>query len=110
MTRVGRTNNAQTTAPTNEPAMNADLLDRCFHFHSLKTLPSSYDASSAAVRIQFELYSVADENADAMQTHFSRKVRKRNLAGIELYAEQSVRKRLFDDSFHGFCGSHICVR
>jgi hypothetical protein len=72
-------------------------------------LSSSCDPGSAAVRIQFKLDPVAYQHADAMQTHLSSKVRQSNLAGIELHAEQRVRKRLFDDSFHDFCGSHICV-
>jgi hypothetical protein len=33
MARVGGTNDAQTTAPANEPAMHADLLNGSFDFH-----------------------------------------------------------------------------
>lgn len=67
--------------------------------------PSCY-ASAAAVGIQFELNPVADEHADAVQTHFAGKVRERHLTGTQLYAKKRVRERLFDDPFHNLCLSH----
>jgi hypothetical protein len=75
----------------------------------LETLPPSCDPGSAAVRFQLKLDSVAYQDSDAMQTHFSSKVRQGDLAGIELHPKKCIRKRLFDDPFHNLSWSHICA-
>jgi hypothetical protein len=70
--------------------------------------PSRYPCATA-IWIQFELNGITDEHPDTMQTHFAGQVRKSHLAGLKLHPKKRIRKRLFDDSFNNFIGSHICA-
>ena len=54
--------------------------------------------------------TITYENLDAMQAHFSGKVRESYLPGRKLYTEKCVRKRLFDDSLYNLWFSHICAK
>src|SRR5579863_7146047 len=84
------------------------FLTEDFTFMQIR-LRAPRNARSAAVWIELQLHAIADKHFYSVQTHFTGEVRKSGLAVIELYAKKSVRKRLFDDTFHDLCFSHICV-
>ncbi len=126
MARVGA-NHPQATAALHVPAVHADFLNRCFDFHVFEyhriSLPpkessggrdncyglgTADDPSPAAVRIELQLHTIADEHFYSMQTHFSGQVRKYRVTVFELYAKERIWKGLFNDPFRYFCFSHIC--
>lgn len=66
--------------------------------------------STAAVRIQLDRYAIPNEHFDPVQTHLASEVRENDLTSAELYAEQGIRERFFNDSFHYLCiRHHICA-
>jgi hypothetical protein len=106
---IGRTNYAQAAVAAHQRAMHTDLLNGSFNFHTKPLLRSPCYSCSAAVRIKFELNTIADKHSDTMQTHFAGEVCKFYLTALKLHSEERIRKRLFDGSFHDFRLSHICV-
>jgi hypothetical protein len=50
-------------------------------------LGSADDPGAAAVRIELQLHTIADEHFDSMQTHFSGEVREYQVTVFELYAK-----------------------
>jgi len=73
-------------------------------------LVSSDDARPAAIRIQLHLDAIPHQHFDAVQTHFPGEVREYQGFVGELYPEERIRKRLFDDSFYYLWFCHmICA-
>jgi hypothetical protein len=102
--------NPQAPSAAHVSTMHANFFDRRFHFHGKsKQLHSTYDSSPPSIRIELKLDTIADEHFYPVQTHFTGKVRKRDLTAIELNPKECVRKRLVDGSFHKTFFSHICV-
>lgn len=72
-------------------------------------LTTARDARSAAVWIELNLDPIANEDLNAMQTHFTGKIRKYRLSRIKLNAKKCVRERFVHDSFYNLWFSHICA-
>src|SRR3989344_2688556 len=84
------------------------FLTEAFTFMGLK-LDASGNAGATPIRIELYEHTVADEHFYSMQTHFTCEVCENDVRTSELYAKESIRKRLVDDSFHNLCISHICA-
>ena len=72
-------------------------------------LDASGNAGAAPIRIELYEHTITDEHFNSMQTHFTCEVCENDVPTSELYAKESIRKRLVDDSFHNLCISHICA-
>ena len=72
-------------------------------------LDASGNAGATPIRIELYEHTVADEHFYSMQTHFTCEVCENDVPTSELYAKESIRKRLVDDSLHNLCISHICA-
>src|SRR5579863_10531635 len=113
MLRV-RTDHANHTAPMNDLALHANLLDRCPDFHlpcSIPSIRTKSDSSSAArglrmtrrtraslvtiddapareiVGRKFHSYAISRQNADEILPHFSRDMRQHLMFVFELDAK-----------------------
>lgn len=63
-------------------------------------LAATDNPSFPSIRVELNLYTITDKYFYLVQTHLAGQVREDDFPTLELYAEERVGKRLFDDSFN----------